>query len=1718
MVVLTLSVFTSYAQINTFPNVTDFEAQALCPTGCGPTCALDTDWKNGDQLGFPADINWTADTGGTSSSATGPSVDHTTGTATGVYIYAETSCSGTGYPNSTFDLYSPQYDFTNLTNPVLIFWYHLFGNTSGNMQVDVSTDNWVSSTPLVAPFTDNVDEWQRSVAVLSAYAGMSDVRLRIRYTSGTSFTGDAALDDIQVADASNPNLELTEVSLDNPACTLTDAETVQYEITNAGFLDIPAGTNYDVSVSINGITQGTTTHTLSAPLLIGSSIIETFSLPVDLAVAGDYAITATLTIADDTNVLDDTASVDITSAGEISLPYFQDFESGAGGWEAINIANSSWELGTPANPIINSAVSGDNAWITNANGDYNSNENGYVQSPCFDLSETCGDPEMTVSVWWNAENSWDGMVVQSSIDAGDSWQNIGAFQEPDPNPENNWYTDNTIDGGPGGQQEGWTGREGTNNGSGAWVTAAQELTGLGGNSNVVIRFAFASDGSVQDDGVAFDDFAITNNRAVAITDISATGESCAGAEDGTATVNATTECGNLLLYSSDGGDTYQTSNVLTGLAPGETTILVKSDVSNYVVSQTVTINPGVSCELEIVDPCSCLNNASVYNQDTGTGGDDGGFSETVSITGLGGAALPTGLTFSVTGATGVLDAGNVPAEGIPQAGVPVLTDGSVGLSYDAGTGHYSLDFVHLDDIGYSLTVEGPNAVGSAGNITLTIGNKCAYPNASISSNGVVLANDEICPNEDAFFLDVLSDELPEGLNFTINGVGSLGEFNPSTLGVGSHVILLTFDAAADANGGISPDGGTTAAKPGCIQTVMKTVVVDDNVNPVALCQNVSIQLDENGAASTTATDVDNNSNDNCGLAGVSLDITDFDCSNLGDNDVVLTATDLSGNEHTCNATVTVLDEIPAQIECRQPISTTMTPGVCGKNDLVVLPPFSIYDNCGAGNITFTRIPAGNDFPLGTTTLNWTGTDFSGNTSTCQSLVIVEDNEAPTVASCNSVIDFVDLNSCFAQVTVITDVFDNCGIASIEGTGTFTLAFGSYPNPITVTDVNGNATVHDFTIYIHDDFAPEFQNCPEETIVLQAGAAGTANYPAQTPVATDNCGVPTITNDLPEGGLPMGDNVVTFIAEDAYGNTSECIVNVEVSGGISLHPVSDIESSLAENETAQTIAWNALNAGTICELCEETELEGFRYVGTWWGHQYFLANESSLTREEANLIAEGYDAHLAVINDELENAYLTEALDEEIRSAWIGLMPISVDEEWTFTWDNGDAVEFEAIAFDEVDADTRIILGNDGTWKAATIEEDKFFLIERPCVDFTQTGPIYVPEVEADEEEIPGVLLRSGDVWPEGEYEVTYALTDMCGNEAVMNFDVDVLTQLAEYCTTQGVNNSVWVEKFVFHDLLNESESNEGYADFTEETTMMNIGDGVVLVRLEAGGNEAEDMLYWNIYMDANADGDFYDAGEMLYQVASREDVETNLSLPLVSIENARLRVMVSRYAFAAPCGDTYVGEIEDYNLHLLLPEDYARAACDVDVAGLNGERNGFTVDLDWTVNSACPIENYTVEYSTDGVNFIAVTQIEENDFSDLIYTKSHTTTLPSIIGAVIYRIKIETANQPAFYTNPVSFRMNGKPNAPILYPNPADTYVSVALGEYVGQTGSIIIYDNLGKVRLIQEFDETTGDTMILNLQKFTDGIFHVSIEADGKRIQTQRLVINKLYGWSPAR
>ncbi len=186
--------------------------------------------------------------------------------------------------------------------------------------------------------------------------------------------------------------------------------------------------------------------------------------------------------------------------GQVStFPYSEDFEAGAGAWLPGG-TNSSWAVGAPTGPNeITYAASGANAYVTGLSSTYNTNEDSYIQA-LFDFS-TLTSPTISAAVFRSSENSWDGAQLQSSIDGGTTWTTIGAVGDID-----YWYTDGAVNGLADGL--GWTGRASTNNGSDGWEIARHDLTGLAGQSSVLLRFHFGSDGSVVWDGFGVDDIEV----------------------------------------------------------------------------------------------------------------------------------------------------------------------------------------------------------------------------------------------------------------------------------------------------------------------------------------------------------------------------------------------------------------------------------------------------------------------------------------------------------------------------------------------------------------------------------------------------------------------------------------------------------------------------------------------------------------------------------------------------------------------------------------------------------------------------------------------------------------------------------------------------------------------------------------------------------------------------------------------------------------------------------------------------------------------------------------------------------------------------------------------------------------------------------------------------------------------------------------------------------
>jgi PKD repeat protein len=183
------------------PNyIQDLDTFSNCSTawGCSDiSCALADGWFNVPNL-LGDSIDFRTHSGSTGSANTGPSSDHTQGNASGKYLYLETSGnSGSGCRNQLAYLHSPCIDLRHTQQPMLSFWRHLYGSSIGSLHVDVlSNGQWIED--VVPEVSGNQgDMWIQEVVDLSAFAGETIV-IRFRATTGNGFSGDLALDDIQI--------------------------------------------------------------------------------------------------------------------------------------------------------------------------------------------------------------------------------------------------------------------------------------------------------------------------------------------------------------------------------------------------------------------------------------------------------------------------------------------------------------------------------------------------------------------------------------------------------------------------------------------------------------------------------------------------------------------------------------------------------------------------------------------------------------------------------------------------------------------------------------------------------------------------------------------------------------------------------------------------------------------------------------------------------------------------------------------------------------------------------------------------------------------------------------------------------------------------------------------------------------------------------------------------------------------------------------------------------------------------------------------------------------------------------------------------------------------------------------------------------------------------------------------------------------------------------
>jgi len=344
---------------------------------------------------------------------------------------------------------------------------------------------------------------------------------------------------------------------------------------------------------------------------------------------------------------------------------------------------------------------------------------------------------------------------------------------------------------------------------------------------------------------------------------------------------------------------------------------------------------------------------------------------------------------------------------------------------------------------------------------------------------------------------------------------------------------------------------TVTDTAGNSSTCVSTITVEETTIPDAVCQDLTLELDALGNASINTADLDNGSSDNCGVMTMTASQTEFDCTDVGANTVILTVEDSNGNTSTCASVVTVADNTAPLVVCQDIILELDV------NGIAILSPSAIdagsSDNCSGLELS---IPFEDEVftseDLGVNTVTLTATDDSGNSSTCSTTVTIEDTILPT-AMCQDIIVILD-SSGNAEITaddLDDESTDNGIISSISASQTtFNCTdIGVVSVTLTVTDTAGNSSTCVSSVTVEETSVPD-AICQDLTLQLDAQGNASINASEINNGSSDNCGVITMSASQTEFDCSdLGSNSIVLTVEDANGNTSTCASSVTVEDNI-----------------------------------------------------------------------------------------------------------------------------------------------------------------------------------------------------------------------------------------------------------------------------------------------------------------------------------------------------------------------------------------------------------------------------------------------------------------------------------------------------------------------------------------------------------------------------------------
>jgi gliding motility-associated-like protein len=287
------------------------------------------------------------------------------------------------------------------------------------------------------------------------------------------------------------------------------------------------------------------------------------------------------------------------------------------------------------------------------------------------------------------------------------------------------------------------------------------------------------------------------------------------------------------------------------------------------------------------------------------------------------------------------------------------------------------------------------------------------------------------------------------------------------------------------------------------------------------------------------------------------------------------------------------DNTPPVVTCPQNFTVDIIGNECNTNVNVPLPIAA--DSC-SGIDTITRVPAGDVFVAGITSVVYTVTDNAGNAANCSFTITVLDNTPPSFATCPSNVTGVASGfTCEGQVNWADPVpTDPCGQAGLLVTSNYTqdsmFGVGQTLVLYTVTDGSANSAICSFTVTLQDTTKPVIV-CPGNLTVSPDGSPNcSAVVDYDLPIGLDNCDATVAVTAAPgntfapNDTFPAGTTILTYVASDDFNNQSSCTFTISVVDNEPpvLTCPTDITVAASQNTCGANVSWDPATALDACD--------------------------------------------------------------------------------------------------------------------------------------------------------------------------------------------------------------------------------------------------------------------------------------------------------------------------------------------------------------------------------------------------------------------------------------------------------------------------------------------------------------------------------------------------------